>query len=108
MPPPEGVAKSQTSTREEVLSDGTRVVHTTTIETYPDGSQCKRTVTKRTDVTEEQEENVGRPSVGVSMRNFRFCFCFKPCACFKCCCKDDESESDDEESDLSSSEDEDE
>ena len=57
------VVSSQTTSKEDVLDDGTRVIHETTIDTYPDGSQCKRTITKRIDTTTVKEEDVGVPLI---------------------------------------------
>mmetsp|Transcript_41732 Transcript_41732/g.76268 ORF Transcript_41732/g.76268 Transcript_41732/m.76268 type:complete len:112 (-) Transcript_41732:449-784(-) len=72
------VVSTQTTSKQDVLEDGTRVIHTTTIETYPDGSQCKRTVTRRIDTTVTEEQDVGRPMVSLSLRNFRMCCCLVP------------------------------
>ena len=76
--PDSQIVSTTTEDKEDVLEDGTRVIHTITIETYPDGSQCKRTVTRRIDVTKTEEEDLGRPTYSLSFRNVGFCCCGVP------------------------------
>lgn len=73
-------ASARTTTKEDVLDDGTRVEHTIVVETYPDGSTRKRTVTRRMGAKEVEDEDVGRPMVGLSFKNFHSCCCFVPWA----------------------------
>ena len=42
---------TQPTSKEDVLEDGTRVIHMTTIEIYPDGLQYKHIITQRIDTT---------------------------------------------------------
>ena len=72
------LVNTTTEEKEDVLEDGTKVIHTITIETYTDGSQCKRTVTRRIGSKTTKEEDLGRPTVSLSFRNFRMCCCFIP------------------------------
>ena len=58
--PAEGVSQTQAASKEDVLDDGTRVIQTTYVETFPDGSQCKRTVTKRIKTPDPRLINLGR------------------------------------------------
>lgn len=76
--PTQTPVSTDTTSHEEALEDGTRVVHTTTIQTFPDGTQCKKTITRRIDVAKVEEENVGRPEVTLSLRNFKLCCCCIP------------------------------
>jgi len=75
--PAEGVSQTQAASKEDVLDDGTRVIQTTYVETFPDGSQCKRTVTKRIKTPVVRERNVGHATIShVGLRTI----------CDLCCC----------------------
>ena len=65
--------------KEDVLEDGTKVMKEIIVETYPDGSTCKRTITRRLDVKSTKETTVGRPTVELRFRNLKCCCCFIPC-----------------------------
>ena len=77
-PPDETGVVVQTTSKEDVLEDGTRVIQTTTTEIYPDGSKCNKTVTKRITSATTSEKNVGRPTVTIGLRKPSICCCFIP------------------------------
>ena len=87
-PPPIIPGETVSATKEDLLEDGTRVVQTTYVETFPDGSQCKRTVTKRIKTPVVSERYQGRPTMTLGCRDFNMCCCFIPCSKlqFLCCC----------------------
>ena len=94
--PAEGVSQTQAASKEDVLDDGTRVIQTTYVETFPDGSQCKRTVTKRIKTPVVRERNVGHATIShVGLRTI----------CDLCCCgkkvgKGNKNDDDDEEEEV--------
>ena len=96
------VVNTTSSSKEDVLDDGSRVIHTTTIDTYTDGSQCKRTVTRKVDTSKTKEHDLGHSSVSLSFRNVGGCCCFVPWGAWKK--KKDEEEEEKEETNEESKE----
>ena len=97
------VVNTTSSSKEDVLDDGSRVIHTTTIDTYTDGSQCKRTVTRKVDTSKTKEHDLGHSSVSLSFRNVGGCCCFVPWGAWKKK-KDEEEEEEKEETNEESKE----
>jgi len=93
-----GVVTSRTQ-KEDVLEDGTRVMKEIIVETYPNGSTCKRTITRKIDAKSTREQTVGRPTVELIFRNLKCCCCFIPCGDWFGKKKKDEDEEDEEEND---------
>ena len=99
-PPKEGGVVTSRTHKEDVLEDGTKVMKEIIVETFPDGSTCKRTITRRMGVKSTKEQTVGRPTVELRFRNLKCCCCFIPCGdWFGKKEKDEEEEEEDKEND---------